>query len=53
MTSNRPYRPALPWDHAGREIVREAEHQFDPGIVAAFVAREPQLSAVRREFAAA
>jgi response regulator RpfG family c-di-GMP phosphodiesterase len=52
MTSDRPYRPALPWDHAGREIVGESEQQFDPGVVAAFVAREPQLRAVRAEFAA-
>jgi ribonuclease P protein subunit RPR2 len=52
MTSDRPYRPALDWTHAGREIVEESERQFDPTVVAAFVAREPQLCAVRREFAA-
>ena len=52
MTSDRPYRPALGWDHAGREIVGESERQFDPTVVAAFVAREPELRAVRREFAA-
>jgi response regulator RpfG family c-di-GMP phosphodiesterase len=52
MTSDRPYRPALDWSHAGREIVREAEGQFDPAVVSAFVAREAQLRAVRREFAA-
>ena len=53
MTSDRPYRPALGWRHAGREIVAESERQFDPGVVAAFVARETKLRAVRREFAAA
>ncbi len=52
MTSDRPYRPALDWTHAGREITEESERQFDPTVVAAFVAREPQLRAVRREFAA-
>jgi len=52
MTSDRPYRPALDWSHAGREIVRESEGQFDPAVVSAFVARETQLRAVRREFAA-
>jgi HD-GYP domain-containing protein (c-di-GMP phosphodiesterase class II) len=53
MTSDRPYRPALGWGHAGREVVAESERQFDPGVVAAFVARETELRAVRREFAAA
>ena len=53
MTSDRPYRPAVGWDHAGREIVGESERQFDPSVVAAFAAREAQLRAVRREFAAA
>jgi len=52
MTSDRPYRAALDWGHAGREIVREAEGQFDPAVVSAFVAREAQLRAVRHEFAA-
>ena len=51
MTSDRPYRPALDWTRAGREIVEESERQFDPAVVAAFVAREPQLRSVRREFA--
>jgi response regulator RpfG family c-di-GMP phosphodiesterase len=53
MTSDRPYRPALSWEHAREEIVVEAERQFDPSVVAAFVAREPQLRAVRRELASA
>lgn len=52
MTSDRPYRPALTWDEAGREIVREANGQFDPKISNAFVEREASLRAVRREFAA-
>jgi ribonuclease P protein subunit RPR2 len=53
MTSDRPYRPALGWDAAGREIVRESGRQFDPRIAQAFVDREAGLREVRREFAAA
>jgi ribonuclease P protein subunit RPR2 len=53
MTSNRPYRRALPWAVAGREIVGESKKQFDPAVVKAFTARERSLRAIRREFAAA
>ena len=53
MTSDRPYRYALPWDTAGREIVSQSERQFDPAVVEAFVAAEPRLRSIRREFAAA
>lgn len=53
MTSDRPYRPALTWKDAGREIVREASGQFDPKISQAFIEREASLRAVRREFAGA
>ena len=52
MTSDRPYRSALTWGAAGREIVAEAGRQFDPGVVRAFAAREASLRAVRIEFAA-
>ena len=53
MTSDRPYRPAQTWEAAGREIVGQAEKQFDPRVVAAFVERERELRAVRRQFAPA
>ncbi|HXV58335.1 MAG TPA: HD domain-containing phosphohydrolase [Gaiellaceae bacterium] len=53
MTSDRPYRPALRWEEAGREIEREASRQFDPAVARAFVQREAKLRAVRRELAAA
>jgi response regulator RpfG family c-di-GMP phosphodiesterase len=53
MTSNRPYRPALPWESARDEIVAESGHQFDPAVVDAFLGREPTLHAVHRELAAA
>ena len=36
MTSDRPYRRALPWSVAYDEIRREAGQQFDPKVVEAF-----------------
>jgi putative two-component system response regulator len=53
MTSDRPYRRAIPWRDAGNEIVEQAGAQFDPDVVARFVAYEPELRAVQREFLAA
>ena len=52
MTSDRPYRPALAWAEAGREIVGESRSQFDPAVVKAFVDREERLRAIRTQFAA-
>lgn len=43
MTTDRPYRKALPSDDALREIVKKAGTQFDPEIVEAF------LSVIREE----
>jgi response regulator RpfG family c-di-GMP phosphodiesterase len=43
MTSDRPYRRALPWDAAVEEITAQAGRQFDPGVVAAFVRSEGLL----------
>jgi response regulator RpfG family c-di-GMP phosphodiesterase len=52
MTSDRPYRKAMSWAAAGREILAESRRQFDPQVVDAFMARERSLRAIRREFAA-
>jgi ribonuclease P protein subunit RPR2 len=52
MTSDRPYRPALSWAEAGREIVGESRSQFDPAVVKAFVEREERLRAIRVQLAA-
>jgi two-component system cell cycle response regulator len=49
MTSNRPYRPALPHEEALAELRRCAGTQFDPTIVAAFLA---ELGATRAELVA-
>jgi response regulator RpfG family c-di-GMP phosphodiesterase len=49
MTSDRPYRRALPWVQAGRELVQQSGKQFDPEIVAAFVDVESRLRAVHDE----
>ena len=51
MTSNRPYRSARPWEAAAEEIVSESGWQFDPDVVAAFVAREERLLGIRAELA--
>jgi putative two-component system response regulator len=46
MTSDRPYRRAVPWDDAVEEIVAQSGHQFDPDVVQAFVAGQDDLRAV-------
>jgi len=53
MTSHRPYRRALSWSAAREEILGQRKRQFDPDVVDAFVAVEPELKAIRRELAAA
>lgn len=53
MTSNRPYRRALPWRTARDEIVAQAGGQFDPDVVDAFRQSEKALVEVRRELAVA
>jgi response regulator RpfG family c-di-GMP phosphodiesterase len=53
MTSNRPYRRAIPWRAAHAEILTQAGKQFDPDVVDAFREREASLAEVRRELAAA
>jgi response regulator RpfG family c-di-GMP phosphodiesterase len=53
MTSNRPYRRALPWRDAHAEILAQSGKQFDPDVVDAFRERESSLVEVRRELAAA
>ena len=50
ITSDRPYRPAGPWERAREEIVAESGRQFDPDVVAAFLDSEPALREIRREF---
>lgn len=37
MTSDRPYRKALPYSTAREEIIRESGRQFDPEVVKAFL----------------
>jgi response regulator RpfG family c-di-GMP phosphodiesterase len=53
MTSDRPYRQALPWDLARDEILSEADQQFDPTVVEAFERLEPELEEIQRELVAA
>jgi HD-GYP domain-containing protein (c-di-GMP phosphodiesterase class II) len=38
MTTDRPYRPARPWDKALAELDRCAGTQFDPAVVQALAA---------------
>ena len=53
ITSDRPYRPARPWDTARAEILAEEGRQFDPGVVEAFREREHELRKIHRELAVA
>jgi HD-GYP domain-containing protein (c-di-GMP phosphodiesterase class II) len=48
MTSDRPYRDAMPHEQAMHEIIENSGTQFDPDVVAAFVTMmrdKPQLQA--------
>jgi HD-GYP domain-containing protein (c-di-GMP phosphodiesterase class II) len=47
MTSDRPYRASLGWEHAVDEILGGAGGQFDPQVVKAFSLGERRL---RRSF---
>jgi response regulator RpfG family c-di-GMP phosphodiesterase len=49
MTSDRPYRRARSWAQAGRELLQEAGHQFDPEVVRAFVGCEERLRRLRAD----
>jgi response regulator RpfG family c-di-GMP phosphodiesterase len=53
MTSDRPYRRALPWRRAREEILSQSGKQFDPDVVEGFRERERALADVHRELAAA
>ncbi|HEY7149434.1 MAG TPA: HD domain-containing phosphohydrolase [Gaiellaceae bacterium] len=50
ITSNRPYRPAKPWEDAAAEIAGQAGSQFDPRVVQAFQEREGALRQFYLEF---
>ena len=53
MTSDRPYRSAVPFAEARAEIVRGSGTQFDPDVVAAFLATpEKAWENIRREVSA-
>ena len=45
MTDKRPYRDAMRWADAVDEIIRLRETQFDPDVVDALVAAEPEIKA--------
>jgi response regulator RpfG family c-di-GMP phosphodiesterase len=53
MTSNRPYRSAMPWTSARDEIFEQAGKQFDPDVVDAFRDRQAELHEVQLELSAA
>jgi response regulator RpfG family c-di-GMP phosphodiesterase len=52
MTSDRPYRRALPFSAAKEEIRRESGRQFDPRVVEVFLSRPENVwEDIRREVA--
>jgi response regulator RpfG family c-di-GMP phosphodiesterase len=53
ITTDRPYRPAGPWEVARKEIIAESGRQFDPDVVGAFVDAEEALREIQLEFAGA
>jgi len=53
MTSDRPYRRALSWEHASNEILVMSARQFDPRVVKGFAIREQRLRRIYDELSAA
>jgi response regulator RpfG family c-di-GMP phosphodiesterase len=53
MTSDRPYRGAMRWADARREILDQSGRQFDPAVVDAFRSREPALRRLCNELSVA
>ena len=51
MTTDRPYRRALTWDVAVREILAQSGRQFDPMVVTVFEAMEQRLRRISQELA--
>jgi diguanylate cyclase (GGDEF)-like protein len=51
MTSDRPYRGAMPWGAAFEELEAESAKQFDPNVVDAALEREQRLRAIYDRFA--
>src|SRR5262249_58792153 len=49
MTSDRPYRKAMPLNHAFAELLAKAGTHFDPACVQAFLAVRSQVEAVHRQ----
>ena len=54
MTSDRPYRKALPFSTAREEVIRESGKQFDPEVVGVFLSLPEQTwENIRRQVASA
>ena len=54
MTSDRPYRQALPFSTAREEVIRESGKQFDPDVVRVFLSLpEDTWQNIRRHVARA
>ncbi len=49
MTTDRPYRPALPCEHAFLELVRTAGSHFDPACIDAFMRLRQRVEARLRQ----
>jgi ribonuclease P protein subunit RPR2 len=50
MTSDRPYRKALPWYVAAEEVADQVGRHFDPVVVEAFTSHDARLERLYEEF---